>query len=87
MKTLERIPAWKRIQQTPERVERLEQRIAQIEAQLKPGGSQCPMCAAMAFTLVSSEPDPAGGDLGIQNDQMSCSACGYSEHRQRDTWQ
>lgn len=86
MKALDRIPAWKRLQQLPDEVARLERRVKQLESQLEPGGNKCPKCGAMTFMLQSSRPMPGGlGHLGVLQDQMRCTSCGHEEHRTRDS--
>lgn len=82
---LDRLPLWKRLRETPDRVERLEARVAALEAKLsgKPG-MLCPVCNAPAFARVASKPDPTFGDLGVKLDSYRCSECGHAENRQRD---
>ena len=85
MKTLERIPAWKRLQGLPDHVQRLEARIAQLEAQLGPAaGDVCPKCKARTFRLISSRPHPTFGRLGGLEDTLTCSNCQHTEQRLRD---
>lgn len=85
MKTMERIPAWRRVQDLPDRVTRLEERIQYLEAMLKPGHGKCPKCGAMEFTLQSSNPLPGGlGRLGALQDHMRCTNCGHTEVRTRN---
>jgi len=82
-KTLELIPAWKRMQALPQKIEQLEMRIAELEQRLEGGGDQCPKCKAMTFMMVASEPDLRWGRFGTQCDYMQCSACGHEESRLR----
>lgn len=85
MKTLERIPAWKRLQAVPKEIEALEERVKALETRLAPAqGDQCPKCRAMAFQLMSSDPAPPPfGRLGVMQDKYQCSSCNYSDTRQR----
>ena len=85
MKALDRIPAWKRLVALPPEVERLQQRVAALEAQLAPAtGDRCPKCRAMTFTLVESKPAPGAlGKLGAMDDHFACTSCGYTDKRSR----
>lgn len=86
MKTLERIPAWKRLQSMPDKVTELEARLAQLEERLKTGtGSKCPSCGAMAFKLIRSVPaQEPWGSLGAMEDHFACSQCSYTNTVHRD---
>lgn len=79
MKTLDRIPVWKRLQGLPPEVGALAKRVAALEARLSPAvGDQCPKCRAMAFTLDRTEPEPEPwGSMGAMQDVHRCSSCGY----------
>ena len=85
MKTLERIPAWKRLQDMPEQVARLEQRIAELEGHIKPGGAKCPKCGALTMRLQDSREHPIFQGSGLLIDRMQCSNCQHTEERTRDT--
>jgi hypothetical protein len=86
MKTLDRIPAWKRVQALPEKVTALEQRIAALEARLKPAtGRQCPSCGEMTFKLMKSTPaEEPWGSMGVREDHLACSSCNYTDSIQRN---
>lgn len=85
LKALERIPFWKRVRETPERLDALEARVAALEALLTSNatGEACPMCGQRAMRVESSEPDPVFGEFGAKRDLMRCAACQHQEHRQR----
>lgn len=86
MKTLERIPTWKRLQDMPDALARLEQRVQQMEAQLGPdAGDRCPKCKARTLQLMESHPHPTFGRLGVLEDSLLCSNCGHAEMRRRET--
>jgi len=79
MKTLDRIPVWKRLQALPPEVDALAKRVAALEARLAPAtGDQCPKCRAMAFKLERTEPEPPPwGSMGAMQNVLQCSSCGY----------
>lgn len=53
LKALDRIPAWKRLQEAPAEIDDLKRRITELEAKLgnKWPGDVCPFCGARAFRL------------------------------------
>lgn len=83
-KTLERIPVWKRLVALPDKVEKLEARIAALEAKLgdKPG-RECPLCGEHAMKTISTKPHPDFGFAGVKLDRLRCSACNHEEERDR----
>lgn len=84
MKTLERIPAWKRVKDLPEEVDTLKARIAVLEAKLGPkAGDECPKCGQRTMHLMSSAPHSMFAFAGVKLDQMKCSSCGFQESRER----
>ena len=86
MKTLDRIPNWKRIQAAPKELDALTARVQALEAMLKPAtGSACPSCGTMAYKLTRSTPSPEPwGSMGARQDHFACSACGYTDIRERN---
>jgi len=86
MKTLDRIPNWKRIQAAPKELDALEQRVKALEAALKPAtGAACPSCGALAYKLMNSTPSPEPwGSMGARQDHFACSGCGYTDIRERN---
>lgn len=86
MLALERIPAWKRVAALPKEVEELRARIVALEQKLSgKSGVLCPICGSVNFKVVSSEPDPTFGMLGMLSDLYRCPDCQHSELRQRRT--
>lgn len=79
MKTLDRIPIWKRLQTLPPEVDALTKRVAALEARLAPAtGDQCPKCRAMTFKLDRTEPEPEPwGSMGAMQTVRRCSSCNY----------
>lgn len=84
MKTLERVPGWKRISGAPAEIDALKARVAALEAKLSPGGQVCPLCSEPTMKVISSVPDPDFGFAGVKQDSLRCSSCGHEETRQRD---
>lgn len=86
MKTLERIPVWKRVKELPSEVDALRKRIEAIEKRLDGGsGKLCPACGSPKFKLESSLPDPHLGRIGVLNDHFACLECGHQKTQQRET--
>jgi predicted nucleic-acid-binding Zn-ribbon protein len=77
---LDKIPIWKRVQETPDRVDTLEKRVAELEDRLRRApGLACPKCGAYDFRTESSE---AFGLMGASTRRnMKCGDCGYTEQR------
>ena len=86
MKTLDRIPNWKRIQAAPKELDALELRIKALEAVLKPAsGATCPSCRAMAYKLTRSTPSPEPwGSMGARQDHYLCGQCQYADIQERN---
>jgi hypothetical protein len=73
---LNRWPAWKKITAAPDRVDALEQRVAELENRLQRApGEACPFCGALAMRLVSEKPDPNLGIAGVTNATYRCEEC------------
>ena len=84
MKTLERIPIWKRLVQLPAETEALEKRIAALEAKLQPKtGSECPMCEDLAMNRIKTADHPEWSFAGMKLDTLKCQSCGHEETRDR----
>ncbi|AJY17842.1 hypothetical protein L0Z13_08515 [Burkholderia multivorans] len=84
MKTLERVPGWKRISGAPAEIDALKARVAALEAKLAPGGQMCPLCNEPAMKVTASIPHPEFDFAGVKLDTLRCSACGHEETRQRE---
>lgn len=89
MKTLDRIPAWKRMQALPSQVDALEARVRALEAKQLPGtGQRCPSCGVNTYKLLKSGPMPGPfGELGARVDYFGCSSCSYTDEKHRDPGQ
>ncbi len=84
MKTLERIPAWKRLNALPAEVEALQKRVEALEAKLGPRtGKECPQCGDMAMKLIASKPHPQFAFAGAKRDTLKCESCGFQEDQDR----
>jgi ssDNA-binding Zn-finger/Zn-ribbon topoisomerase 1 len=81
---LERIPIWKRLTGLPAELDALKARVAELEAKLSQSpGELCPKCRQHALIMESSEPDPHFADVGTMLEHLRCTACGYTQQRQR----
>jgi hypothetical protein len=79
IRTLERVPGWKRIAAMPEEMDALKKRIDALEAKLLPAtGEQCPVCRAAAFRVISNRPMPHFAWAGKSLDTWKCDTCGHS---------
>lgn len=78
---LDKIPIWKRVQETPDRVDALEKRIAELEAKLqKAPGLACPACGELSFRVTASGPTKGGfGRLGARDITKTCQSCGFTD--------
>lgn len=80
MKSLDRIPIWKRLQEIPSEVDALKQRVLDLEGKLggKWPGDVCKFCGARALRLSNARP--------INSNQMTeqrwkCETCERTEMR------
>lgn len=80
---LRQIPAWKRIEDAPARIDALEKRIAELETKLQRApGEACPACGELEFRVISSQPSPSPfGSLGSRNHTYKCQKCGFTDVR------
>ena len=74
---------WKKVAETPARIDALEKRLAELEKKLQRApGSACPSCGALAFRIERSE--QAQGALrhvGARLHYWVCKECGYTDKR------
>ena len=80
LKTLDRIPVWKRLQIVPEEVDELRSRVAELEEKL--GGKWppdiCKFCGARAVRLTATRgPDARGKIIQL----WGCGECNEVERR------
>jgi transposase-like protein len=79
---LKRWDRWKRIDESPERIDALERRITELEARLQRApGEACPSCGALEFRVTKSEPTRHSGfaHLGARDHHYKCQACGFQD--------
>jgi hypothetical protein len=78
---LDKIPIWRRVQESPARIDALEKRIADLEAMLaKAPGQACPSCGERAFRVKSSRPASGPfGALGAKDVVRRCEVCGFED--------
>jgi hypothetical protein len=73
---------WRRIEGTPERIDALERRVADLESKLKRSpGEACPACGELGFRVVRSEAMPEFAALGVRQHVLKCDACGFEDLR------
>lgn len=76
---LDHWPLWKRIKESPARLDALEKLIAGLEAKLAPAtGEVCPKCRAPAFHVASNRPMPHMEWAGKSLDTWRCDTCGHT---------
>ncbi|MEQ1484783.1 hypothetical protein [Methyloglobulus sp.] len=86
MVILDKIPIWKQLIGLPSRIEALEKRVSELESKGITTGDSCPKCKAKTFELISTAPDPLFGEMGVQKRLYKCSACGFEESKNVDTF-
>ena len=80
LQLLEKWPKWKRVKETPDRVDQLEARLTALEVKLQRApGQACPKCGAFAYRVESSKPHPTFGNMGALVRLMKCGDCGFQE--------
>lgn len=76
---LNKIPAWKRVSATPERLDELEARVRTLEERLSGRGDMCPKCKKLTYELVETKEDPMTGSLGGRRDMFRCTNCDHKD--------
>ena len=83
---LDKIPIWKRVQETPARMDLLEKRIEELEKRLERApGAACPACGALAMRLTAQGRVMGGHGDHWTDDTWTCAECAHSEIRSRKT--
>jgi ribosomal protein S27AE len=78
---LRRWDVWKRVEATPNRVDALEKRIADLEGRLQRApGLACPKCGELEFRTEKTERmDGPLGALGATERHLKCGKCSHTE--------
>ncbi len=80
MKTLDRIPLWKRLGEVPGEVDELNRRVSALEGKLngKWPADVCRYCGERAVRLESIR---GPNSKGMLQEDWECAACGQSDQR------
>jgi C4-type Zn-finger protein len=83
LNALDRWPEWKKVKETPARVDELEKRIAALESRPERApGEACPKCRAYKFHVEKSAAAPGHfGQMGMRQYHWLCDECGYTDQR------
>jgi len=78
-------PLWKRMTDTPNRLDALERRLAaleqgssRIEEEITIGGKSCPSCGAADFEISETDSGDEFALSGTRKVTRTCRVCGYS---------
>jgi hypothetical protein len=83
---LDKIPTWKRVQETPARMDALVERVEELERRLERApGTTCDACGALAMRLTKQGRVLGGHANHWSDDTWTCADCGHSEIRTRKT--
>lgn len=73
---------WKRVEEAPNRIDELEQRVKALEEALaKCPGEGCSMCGERAMRLTWQSGAKGPLDKRLQAQTWTCAACGHAEAR------
>ncbi len=77
---LRRWDVWKRVEDTPSRIDELERRVAAIEARFSSPlpSNPCPFCQAGQMRVTGISPHQTFGDMGVEQQTLICDSCGKS---------
>ncbi len=73
---LDRLPQWKRMKDSPARIDKLEERLKAIEDKMSGTGELCPFCKQPALELLEIQPLPFFEESGIKKYIYKCLKCG-----------
>lgn len=79
LKFLKAIPEWNELIKLPAKVQELEKRVKALESGETASYDKCPNCKKPIFQLISSNPHPIMGDMGVLERKYKCSDCGFEE--------
>lgn len=81
---LDHWPAWKKIKNSPERIDALTARVAALEEAIKRApGPKCHSCGG-ELELLEERPHQMFGEVGWKELVYKCAACGRSTTRELD---
>lgn len=80
---LNKWPKWKRVTESPDRLDVLEKRLAALESKLQRApGEACPKCGALSLRVVSEKKDPGPlGIAGVRIRTSKCEDCGFQTEK------
>ena len=80
---LDKVPVWKSMKEIPDRVDKLEQRIADLESRLsRAPGEACPACGEYAMRLHTKGRVVGSFPMERRTDVWECGACGHKDEKQ-----
>jgi uncharacterized protein with PIN domain len=74
---LDKMPLWKKIKDSPARIDSLEKRISSLENRLSGTGDICPKCKQPKLELESSK--VIDDIIGLMQYNYRCSNCGFTK--------
>ena len=74
---LDKMPLWKRIKDSPDRLDCLEKRISSLENRLSGTGDICPKCKQPKLELESSK--VIDDTIGLMQYSYRCFNCGFTK--------
>lgn len=74
---LDKIPQWKKMKESPDRIDALEKRIASLEKRLSGSADMCPKCKQISLELVSTK--MIDEVLGVRQFNYKCSNCDFKD--------
>jgi transposase-like protein len=73
---LDKMPLWKRMKETPDKLDELAKRVKAIEDRISGTGDVCPFCRQPKVQLLEIKPDQTFGDMGLKRGYYKCDGCG-----------
>jgi hypothetical protein len=79
---LDKMPLWKRVAQSPDRIDELTKRIESLEKRLSGSGDICKKCKQPTFELVDVK--VLEEILGLKKYIYKCSNCGFEDFKTKE---
>jgi hypothetical protein len=76
---LDKMPLWKKMKESPARIDALDKRIISIEKRLSGSGDICPKCKQPTYELVETK--IIEETLGIRQFNYKCSNCNFTDSK------